>query len=55
VVVHEAISMANPVGTLVNLSENVKKQFAVASVLEDGFAIIATGCDVVKRPVILNS
>jgi hypothetical protein len=37
--------MANPVEVLVDLSENVKQQFAVASVLEDGFAIIAAGCD----------
>jgi hypothetical protein len=47
--------VANPVEALVDLSENVKKQFAVASVLKEGFAIIAAGCDVVKRPVILDS
>jgi hypothetical protein len=47
--------MANPVEALVDPSENVKKQYAVAVVLEDGSAIIATGGDVVKGAVILDS
>ena len=47
--------MANPVKPLRDPSQGVQKQTAVAIVLEDCFAIVAAGGDVVKRAVVLDS
>ena len=47
--------MTNPVKPLRDPSQSVQKQFAVAIVLEDRFPIIAAGCDVIKRTVVLDS
>ena len=55
VIVHQAIGVANPVEALVNVSESAEKQFAVAIFLKNGFTIISSRCDVVKRSVILDS
>jgi hypothetical protein len=50
-IVHQAIGMTNPVKALRDLGEIVQKQFPVAVVLEDRFAIIASGGDVIKCAV----
>src|SRR2546430_2267625 len=55
VVVHQAIAVANPVEPLGDPSQSVQKQFSVAIDLEDRFAIISAGGDVVKRAVVLDS
>jgi hypothetical protein len=55
VIVHQAVGVANPVETLVDVSQSAEKQFAIAIVLEEGSAIISAGRDVVKRAVILDS
>jgi hypothetical protein len=47
--------MANPMKPLRDPSQGVQKQFSVAIVLEDGFAVVAAGGDVVKRTVVLDS
>src|SRR5262249_7831367 len=48
VIVHQAIAMANPVKPLRDLSQCVQKQFPVAIVLEDRFAVVSPGGDMVE-------
>jgi hypothetical protein len=53
-IVHQAISMADPVKPFVDLSERIEGKFTITVVLEDPFALVAAGCDMIKSTVVPN-
>jgi len=55
VIVHQAISIADPVETVCDLSQYIQKDLSIAIVPEDCFAIVATGSDVVKGAIVFDS
>ncbi len=44
---HEAVSVTDPIVTLVDMLKSIQKIQAVLLILEDGFLLIPAGCDVV--------
>jgi len=48
VVGHEAISVANPIVTLINVLKGVQKVFAVSVVLEDRLLFVSTRSDMIN-------
>jgi hypothetical protein len=54
-IVHQAVGMTDPVKALSDVSKRIQKKFAIAVILEDGFAIFSAGCDMIKRTVVFNS
>jgi hypothetical protein len=48
VVGHEAISVANPIVTLINVLKGVKKVFAVSVIFENRLLLVSTGSDMIN-------
>ncbi len=54
-VVHEAVSMADPVVAFIDMLEGIQKIDAVLIALEDGLLFITPGGDVIDGAGILDS
>ena len=50
---HEAVSVANPVVSLIDVLEGVQKVLAVGIVLEDGFLFVAARCHMIYSAGVL--
>jgi hypothetical protein len=55
VIVHYAISMADPVNPFVDSSEHVQEKLTMAVILEDRFTLVPARGDMIESTVVLNS